>query len=440
MKKELIKYIFVDIVGFTRSDRSEENRLHILRKLNEIILSATRHAPFDKRFFLPTGDGVCIAFRPWEGQKHDIEFQTSISLLKKLKDYNDSTSNALNRFEVRVGLNQDDDQLVVDINGHINFAGNGINYACRVMDLADERQIFIGENTAPNIRTEQGYALEKYVLNIKHHEDLVVYQYKQVQGDAPDGWLNSKGPKGKKVEIARYDTEYKFQVPKIGKVHDLVIRQIKNHIEKLDSWQIQTDEGDIEPWEQCDTYLDDDAFALNTAGASFRIRKKGKETTATLKLKYPLQTDGYKRTKASSAISKSQDADLISGKPIEIQSYQLIPYVAPFCRCHELRPRLELNCKRKLIKLSNTNKPVGRVLVCIDLLTFKFEGLDDTVVAEIEVKGKGAEPAMVKEFAENLAENLDLRIIKQSRYEYGIALQKGFNARVNETPVNLDTN
>jgi len=60
MKKELIKYTFVDIVGFTKHGRTGKNRLHILNKLNEIILSTTNHVPFDKRCFLPTGRGSSL--------------------------------------------------------------------------------------------------------------------------------------------------------------------------------------------------------------------------------------------------------------------------------------------------------------------------------------------------------------------------------------------
>jgi len=195
-------------------------------------------------------------------------------------------------------------------------------------------------------------------------------------------------------------------------------------LEQSHSWIIQTDEGDIEPWEQRDTYLDDDEFSLNSAGAALRIRKKGDKRQVTLKIRHPLQTTGYNRIKERAAITQRQKEDLLTGKPVNVLPYQIIPYVVPFCRCHQLSPRLELNCKRKLIKLSNVDRPVGRALICIDLVNFKRAGSDDAIVTEVEIKGQGADPEMVKRLADDLARSHNLKEIKLSRYEYGISLQK----------------
>jgi hypothetical protein len=54
------KYVFLDIVGFTRN-RTVEAQADIVKQLNAIVIEAVKESgsPRDKFIFIPTGDGIC---------------------------------------------------------------------------------------------------------------------------------------------------------------------------------------------------------------------------------------------------------------------------------------------------------------------------------------------------------------------------------------------
>ncbi|MDH3252715.1 MAG: hypothetical protein OEM41_07975, partial [Ignavibacteria bacterium] len=57
-----VKYVYLDVVGFTR-DRSVEAQSDVIDYLNSIVRDVVANAsiPQDQVFLLPTGDGICIA-------------------------------------------------------------------------------------------------------------------------------------------------------------------------------------------------------------------------------------------------------------------------------------------------------------------------------------------------------------------------------------------
>lgn len=128
------KYVFADVVGFTRG-RSVEAQSDIVGYLNGVV----RHAllgngvPEGKCILLPTGDGLCVALLPYEGSPYDVHVRVALSLLRGAHEHNEDTKDEMRRFEVRIGLNANTDNLVTDINGNRNVAGAGINMAQRVM-------------------------------------------------------------------------------------------------------------------------------------------------------------------------------------------------------------------------------------------------------------------------------------------------------------------
>jgi len=68
-------------------------------------------------------------------------------LLAKINDHNVNTADTMRRFDVRVGINSNVDNLIKDINNRENLAGAGINIARRVMDAADANQIMPPKST-----------------------------------------------------------------------------------------------------------------------------------------------------------------------------------------------------------------------------------------------------------------------------------------------------
>src|SRR5712691_2832269 len=123
--------------------------------------------------FLPTGDGMCIAILnlyKYSEYNGDVQMDIALDILKFIHGYNNQTTEGA-KFQVRIGLNEHRDNLVVDINGNPNIVGDGINIASRIMSLAGCNQVLVGEpvfNTLKNGVKYKESKFERYYGQIKH--------------------------------------------------------------------------------------------------------------------------------------------------------------------------------------------------------------------------------------------------------------------------------
>lgn len=172
------KYVFLDVVGFSR--RSAEAQSAIVKALNGIILGAlTDHeVDDDDRILIPTGDGTCIALVSPE-LPYDAHIQISLNILAKLHAYNKDTSGPNRQFQIRIGINQNTDILVSDINGKPNIAGAGINVASRIMDKSDANQIFVSQTVYEELQPSEDYMgkFRAFEARSKHGLELRIFQY-----------------------------------------------------------------------------------------------------------------------------------------------------------------------------------------------------------------------------------------------------------------------
>lgn len=135
------KHIFVDIVGYTHS-RSVEAQSDLISTLNRIVNEALRQqqVPHESVIFIPTGDGMCISlinlFSPY-----DIHLKLGLSILELLESHNKDEKDEMRQFQLRIGINENIDNLIIDINGNKNISGSGINFAARIEGLGDKQQI-----------------------------------------------------------------------------------------------------------------------------------------------------------------------------------------------------------------------------------------------------------------------------------------------------------
>jgi class 3 adenylate cyclase len=181
------KYIYLDVVGFSRG-RSVEAQTDIVHSMNEIVGNAVvnhvgsavanNQVPEDKVIYLPTGDGICIAVLNIE-DPYDIHMQIALDILKRLRDYNEATTDAQRKFQVRIGINSNTDNLVQDINGNRNVAGAGINIAQRVMSLADGNQILVSQSVFDTLHVREFYMplFRSYQTHVKHNTPIEVHQF-----------------------------------------------------------------------------------------------------------------------------------------------------------------------------------------------------------------------------------------------------------------------
>jgi|ERR1043166_623586 class 3 adenylate cyclase len=188
-----IKYVYLDIVGYT-VDRSVDAQSDIITALNKIVTySLEAHKVEEKqRILIPTGDGICIALidllRPF-----DIHLRIAREILIQLDTHNAGLTDEMREFEVRIGLNENVDNLITDINGKQNVAGRGINMAARIMNNGDAGHILVSDQVFTTLQAREQYlaSFRPYAFRTKHGEDFRLYQYLEENVS----WLNLKVPK-----------------------------------------------------------------------------------------------------------------------------------------------------------------------------------------------------------------------------------------------------
>lgn len=179
-----VRYVFLDVVRFS-IDRSVEAQTAIVRTISAIVRRCALRRTRNRRdvVFLPTGDGICVAFMAPRAA-YDIHLRAALDILSEVADHNDASKDPMRRFAVRIGLSENDDNLVTDINGHRNVAGAGINTAQRVMNFADGGQILVSETVYEALRQREQYMSQfrTYTGSAKHGLGMRVHQY---LADAP---------------------------------------------------------------------------------------------------------------------------------------------------------------------------------------------------------------------------------------------------------------
>ncbi|HLC89076.1 MAG TPA: adenylate/guanylate cyclase domain-containing protein [Candidatus Nanoarchaeia archaeon] len=173
------KYIFLDIVGYSHQ-RTVEAQTDIIDAMNNAVRKAITSLEIakDRRVLIPTGDGVCVALLDVK-DPFDIHLQLALRILELIDKYNQSQKDKMRQFQVRVGVNENIDNLITDINGNKNVAGAGITEAQRIMDQGNGGNILVGRTVFEQLRQRENYMTKfrKYPVIIKHNVKMDVYQF-----------------------------------------------------------------------------------------------------------------------------------------------------------------------------------------------------------------------------------------------------------------------
>ncbi|HWS71448.1 MAG TPA: adenylate/guanylate cyclase domain-containing protein [Thermoanaerobaculia bacterium] len=173
------KYVFLDVVKFT-VNRSVEAQSDIVATLNSIVRDSLAHFDLtveDERVIcIPTGDGLCIAILG-ANTPYDAHVQLACEILERISAHS-AAADPSRRFDVRIGISENTDNVVTDINGRRNVAGAGINVAARVMDVADAAQIVVSQHVYETVAVRERYmnAFRPLSVSVKHGYRLNVYQ------------------------------------------------------------------------------------------------------------------------------------------------------------------------------------------------------------------------------------------------------------------------
>lgn len=201
-KTALIRYVYLDIVDFS-INRTVEAQSEIIQVLNRIVIEAVgeQAVPSDSILYLPTGDGICICIIN-QIDPYDLHVQVSLGILRRLEKHNHSETDTRRRFKIRVGINENQDNLIVDINGQKNVAGLGINTSQRIMTLADPLQINVGESVYERLSQREAYSdmFRKRSSEVKHGLVLVCYQYVNNDFSYLDSRVPGKPQKETKIQ------------------------------------------------------------------------------------------------------------------------------------------------------------------------------------------------------------------------------------------------
>lgn len=211
----LVKYVFLDVVAFTK--RTVEAQCDIIRVLNGIVKDTINRYKIadDSVVYIPTGDGMCIAFiEPL--LPYDIHVTIALDILRRIWVYNGRMRDKKRRFEVRIGINQSDDNLLEDINGRKNVAGSGINNARRIMDLADSSQILVSRTVYDTLQQRKRYSTafsSRLTKTVKHDVVLEMYQLVEaniagLNANPPSSFVTVSAPEQPEQKLSKLSAYY----------------------------------------------------------------------------------------------------------------------------------------------------------------------------------------------------------------------------------------
>jgi TolB-like protein/class 3 adenylate cyclase len=137
---EIAHVLFIDIVGYSKFSINEQHAA--VEELNEVVPASEQFQRADaagRLIKLPTGDGMALVFYT----SPEAPARCAIEINGALK--------AHPRLQLRMGVHSGPVSGVIDVNGHANLAGSGLNMAQRVMDCGDAGHILLSKRVAEDL-------------------------------------------------------------------------------------------------------------------------------------------------------------------------------------------------------------------------------------------------------------------------------------------------
>jgi TolB-like protein/class 3 adenylate cyclase/Tfp pilus assembly protein PilF len=137
---EIAHVLFIDIVGYSKLSINEQRAA--IDELNEVVRGSEQYQKAEtaaRLIKIPTGDGMALVFYT----SPEAPAQCAIEIGGVLKERP--------RLQLRMGVHSGPVSGVIDVNGHPNLAGAGLNVAQRVMDCADAGHILVSKRVAEDL-------------------------------------------------------------------------------------------------------------------------------------------------------------------------------------------------------------------------------------------------------------------------------------------------
>jgi TolB-like protein/Tfp pilus assembly protein PilF len=137
---EIAHVLFIDIVGYSKLSINDQHAA--VEELNQIVRASEqfqRAEAASRLIKIPTGDGMALVFY----SSPEAPAQCAVEISRALKAYP--------RLQLRMGVHSGPVSGVIDVNGHANLAGAGLNIAQRVMNCGDAGHILLSKHVAEDL-------------------------------------------------------------------------------------------------------------------------------------------------------------------------------------------------------------------------------------------------------------------------------------------------
>jgi len=140
---EIAHVLFIDIVGYSKLSINDQRAA--IDELTQVVRTSEQFQNAEaagRLIKIPTGDGMALVF--YKSPEEPVKCALEIS--RALKEHP--------RIKLRMGAHSGPVSGVIDVNGHANLAGAGLNVAQRVMACADAGHILLSRHVAEDL---EGY-------------------------------------------------------------------------------------------------------------------------------------------------------------------------------------------------------------------------------------------------------------------------------------------
>src|SRR6266853_4044232 len=137
---EIAHVLFIDIVGYSKLSINEQRV--VVDELTNVVRSSDQYQSAEaagRLIKIPTGDGMALVFYT----SPEAPAQCAIEISGVLKERP--------RLQLRMGVHSGPVSGVIDVNGHANLAGAGLNVAQRVMNCGDAGHILLSKHVAEDL-------------------------------------------------------------------------------------------------------------------------------------------------------------------------------------------------------------------------------------------------------------------------------------------------
>src|SRR3984893_16835517 len=137
---EIAHVLFIDIVGYSQLSINDQHAA--VEELNQVVRASEQFQKAEaasRLLKIATGDGMALVFYT----SPEAPAQCAIEISGALKEHP--------RLQLRMGVHSGPVSGVIDVNGHANLAGAGLNMAQRVMDCGDAGHILLSKRVADDL-------------------------------------------------------------------------------------------------------------------------------------------------------------------------------------------------------------------------------------------------------------------------------------------------